>query len=259
MARPGSNRRTGIALFAVVPVMVALSFAAVPFYSWFCRVTGFAGTTSVAEGPSAREEPGRLVTVSFDANVAPGMPWQFRPKQRSMTLRLGETGLAFFEAYNPTDRADGRAGRLQRRAVLGGRLFRQDRLLLLRPAGARTATSGWRCRCRFFVDPGDARRPRGTRRRPASRSPIPCTRPTSPRRTAGAAARRPGTTPGSPRRRPDAARRSSNRGTRDGRAQEPRLPHPAAERLALRRRGRRRSSCWAERCCGSTTTGRGSR
>ena len=103
MARPGSNRRTGIALFAVVPVMVALSFAAVPFYSWFCRVTGFAGTTAVAEGPSAREETGRLVTVSFDANVAPGMPWQFRPKQRSMTLRLGETGLAFFEAYNPTD------------------------------------------------------------------------------------------------------------------------------------------------------------
>ena len=142
MARPGSNRRIGLALFAVVPVMVALSFAAVPAYSWFCRVTGFGGTTGVAEAPAAAEELGRLVTVSFDANTAPGMPWEFRPKQRSMTLRLGETGLAFFEAYNPTDRPARRAGRLQRRALLGGRLLRQDRLLLLRAAGARAGRAG---------------------------------------------------------------------------------------------------------------------
>jgi cytochrome c oxidase assembly protein subunit 11 len=97
------NRRVGLALFGVVPLMVALSFAAVPFYSWFCRVTGYAGTTSVASGPVAGEVD-RMVTVSFDANTAPGMPWEFRPKQRSMTVRLGESGLAFFEAYNPTDR-----------------------------------------------------------------------------------------------------------------------------------------------------------
>jgi cytochrome c oxidase assembly protein subunit 11 len=102
MAGRGSNRRIGLALFAVVPVMLAASFAAVPFYSWFCRVTGFAGTPGVAEAPGG-EALGRLVTVSFDANTAPGMPWEFRPVQRSMTLRLGESGLAFFEAYNPTD------------------------------------------------------------------------------------------------------------------------------------------------------------
>jgi cytochrome c oxidase assembly protein subunit 11 len=102
MERTPSNRRVGLALFAVVPVMLAASFAAVPLYSWFCRVTGFAGTTGTAEAPLA-EELGRLVTVSFDANTAPGMPWEFRPKQRSMTLRLGESGLAFFEAYNPSD------------------------------------------------------------------------------------------------------------------------------------------------------------
>lgn len=103
MARIPSNRRIGLALFAVVPVMAALSFAAVPFYSWFCKVTGFAGTTAVATSAPA-EELDRTVTVSFDANTAPGMAWQFRPKQASMTLRLGETGLAFFEAYNPTDK-----------------------------------------------------------------------------------------------------------------------------------------------------------
>jgi cytochrome c oxidase assembly protein subunit 11 len=102
MRGPQGNRRIAFALFAVVPIMVAASFAAVPFYSWFCRVTGYAGTTEVAKAaPDTVSD--RLVTVSFDANTAPGMPWQFRPKQRSITLRLGETGLAFFEAYNPTD------------------------------------------------------------------------------------------------------------------------------------------------------------
>jgi cytochrome c oxidase assembly protein subunit 11 len=82
----------------------------VPFYSWFCKVTGYAGTTSVAHAPDT-EVVDRLVTVSFDANTAPDMPWEFRPKQTSMTLKLGETGLAFFEAYNPTDHAiAGQAG-----------------------------------------------------------------------------------------------------------------------------------------------------
>jgi len=104
VARPGSNRRIGLALFAVVPVMTALSFAAVPAYSWFCRVTGFGGTTGVSVAAPPAEKLGRLVTVSFDASTAPGMSWEFRPMQRSMTLRLGETGLAFYEAYNPTDR-----------------------------------------------------------------------------------------------------------------------------------------------------------
>ena len=99
----GSNRRTALGLVAFVAVMVGASFAAVPFYSWFCRVTGYAGTTGVAVAP---EVPAgvvdRMVTVNFDANTATGMPWEFRPKQRSITLRVGETGLAFFEAYNPT-------------------------------------------------------------------------------------------------------------------------------------------------------------
>lgn len=97
-----ANTRLALTLAAVVPVMVGLSFAAVPFYSWFCRTTGYGGTTSVAKAaPGAVAES---VTVVFDANVAPGMPWQFRPKQQSMTVRFGESALAFYEAYNPTDR-----------------------------------------------------------------------------------------------------------------------------------------------------------
>ncbi len=110
MQGPNGNRRIALALFAIVPIMVGASFAAIPFYSWFCKVTGYAGTTEIAKSaPDTISD--RIVTVSFDANTAPGMPWQFRPKQQSMTLKLGETGLAFFEAYNPTDKTlAGQAG-----------------------------------------------------------------------------------------------------------------------------------------------------
>jgi cytochrome c oxidase assembly protein subunit 11 len=96
------NVTLALRLAAVVVTMVAASFAAVPFYSWFCRVTGFAGTTGIAE--QGGEAVDRMVTVRFDANAAPDMPWEFRPKQRTMRLRLGETALAFYEAHNPTDR-----------------------------------------------------------------------------------------------------------------------------------------------------------
>ena len=87
-----ANARLAWKLAAVVVVMVALSFAAVPFYGWFCRTTGYGGTPSVAEAaPDTILD--RQVTVRFDANVAPTMPWHFRPMQREMTIRLGETGL----------------------------------------------------------------------------------------------------------------------------------------------------------------------
>ena len=97
-----ANTRLALRLGAVVVVMVALSFAAVPFYSWFCRTTGYGGTPAVAEAaPDTILD--REVIVRFDANTASNMPWRFRPSQREMTVRLGETGLAFYEAYNPTD------------------------------------------------------------------------------------------------------------------------------------------------------------
>lgn len=102
-APPQSNRRIVLQLLAVVAVMGAGAWAAVPFYSWFCRTTGFAGTTQVSKtAPDVILD--ETVTIRFDANVARGMPWKFRPMQNEMTLRIGETGLAYFEAYNPSDR-----------------------------------------------------------------------------------------------------------------------------------------------------------
>ena len=98
----GPNR-TMAKLVALVVTMASLSFAAVPFYDWFCRVTGYAGTTSVAEAGSdvILDE---TVKVRFDASLEQGMPWSFRPVAPFMQIRIGETGLAFYEAHNPTDR-----------------------------------------------------------------------------------------------------------------------------------------------------------
>ncbi|RBP88142.1 cytochrome c oxidase assembly protein subunit 11 [Rhodobacter sp. 140A] len=98
-----ANTRLAARLVLVILAMGAAAWAAVPFYSWFCRTTGYGGTTNVATaGPDAVLD--QTIEVRFDANVAKGMPWKFRPAQTSMTLRIGETGLAFFEAENTSDR-----------------------------------------------------------------------------------------------------------------------------------------------------------
>lgn len=98
------NRRTAAALAGVVLTMGALAWASVPFYDWFCRVTGYGGTTNVASG-DAGSILDETVTISFDASQAAGLPIEFRPMQKTMDLRIGETGLAFYEARNLTDRA----------------------------------------------------------------------------------------------------------------------------------------------------------
>ena len=101
--RLSGQQKTAAYLGGVVVLMASLSFAAVPFYDWFCRVTGFGGTTGVAESaPDTILD--QTVVVKFDASIERGMPWEFRPVQREMTVRIGENALAFYEAYNPTDR-----------------------------------------------------------------------------------------------------------------------------------------------------------
>jgi len=98
-----ARKRTGLLLAGLVAGMLGLSFAAVPLYDLFCRVTGYGGATTSAEaapGPVSDD----LVTVRFDGSLARGMPWLFRPLQTEMEVRIGEENLAFYRAYNPTDR-----------------------------------------------------------------------------------------------------------------------------------------------------------
>ncbi|MDP4990661.1 MAG: cytochrome c oxidase assembly protein [Marivita lacus] len=97
------KKKTALQGVAVVVFMGALAWASVPLYDWFCRVTGFGGTTNVAEAGSV-EIVDRTIKVRFDASKERGMPWEFKPMQYEVELRLGEEGLAFYEAYNPTDR-----------------------------------------------------------------------------------------------------------------------------------------------------------
>lgn len=95
--------RTAAQTVGVVLVMGSLAWASVPFYDWFCRVTGFGGATGVSEaGPDTILD--RTVTIRFDGSLAKGMPWTFKPVERTMDLRIGEVGLAFYEAHNPTGR-----------------------------------------------------------------------------------------------------------------------------------------------------------
>ena len=87
-----------------VAAMVGASYAAVPFYDWFCRATGYGGTTQVAtSAPSGVLD--RKVTVRFDANVAPGLPWRFEPEQNSIEVKLGEVATVHYRVINEAARA----------------------------------------------------------------------------------------------------------------------------------------------------------
>jgi cytochrome c oxidase assembly protein subunit 11 len=92
-------RRTLVACVATVAVMVGVSFAAVPLYSLFCKVTGFGGTPRVAASNTSQMAQ-RSISVRFDANVAPGLGWRFEPEVPTVEARLGETVTMFFKLRN---------------------------------------------------------------------------------------------------------------------------------------------------------------
>jgi len=98
-----AKKKTAAQMVGVVIFMGALAWASVPFYDWFCRVTGFGGITQVADRGS-EIVLSETVKVRFDASLERDMPWEFKPVQREMEIQIGATGLAFYEAYNPTDK-----------------------------------------------------------------------------------------------------------------------------------------------------------
>ena len=96
------TQRTLAQTVSVVLLMGGLAWASVPFYDWFCRVTGFGGQPNIVENASdvILDE---TIKVRFDASLERDMPWTFKPEVREMEIRIGETGLAFYEAHNPLD------------------------------------------------------------------------------------------------------------------------------------------------------------
>jgi len=87
----------------VVALMVGASYAAVPFYNWFCRATGFNGTTQVAtSAPAGSLE--HQVAVRFDSNVSGGLPWKFEPEKTEINVKIGEVVTAYYKVTNQAAR-----------------------------------------------------------------------------------------------------------------------------------------------------------
>src|SRR6201984_96927 len=88
----------------VVVLMVGASYAAVPFYNWFCRATGFNGTPHVATSAASSAPLQRRIAVRFDSNVAGGLPWKFEPEQTEIEIKIGEGVTVFFTVTNHSAR-----------------------------------------------------------------------------------------------------------------------------------------------------------
>jgi len=98
-----SKRKTVLQTVSLVVFMGALAWASVPLYDWFCRVTGFGGVTNTAQTGSDVILD-KTIKIRFDASLDRDMPWEFKPVERQVEMRIGETGMVFYEAYNPTNR-----------------------------------------------------------------------------------------------------------------------------------------------------------
>jgi cytochrome c oxidase assembly protein subunit 11 len=103
--RDRRNRRTLVAMAAVGLAMLGLGFASVPLYRIFCEQTGFGGTTKrAAADVQVQAATGHTMSIRFDSNVQPGMPWQFYPEHRTDTVTIGRKDMAIFIAKNMSDK-----------------------------------------------------------------------------------------------------------------------------------------------------------
>ena len=105
-ARRGLGRDATVAAACgvFVALMVGAAYAAVPFYNWFCRTTGFNGTTQVATSAPTSAPLQRTIAVRFDSNVAGGLPWKFEPEQTEIQVRIGEVVTVYYTVTNQSAR-----------------------------------------------------------------------------------------------------------------------------------------------------------
>jgi cytochrome c oxidase assembly protein subunit 11 len=105
-ARRGLGRDATVAAACglLVAFMVGASYAAVPLYNWFCRATGFNGTTMVASAAPESGPIARKIAVRFDANVSGGLPWKFVPEQSEIEVKIGEVVTVFYTVTNQSAR-----------------------------------------------------------------------------------------------------------------------------------------------------------
>jgi cytochrome c oxidase assembly protein subunit 11 len=101
---PHGNVRIVVMCLALVAAMGGLAYASVPLYRLFCQVTGYGGTTREAINADGIKVLDRDITIRFDANVAPGLAWDFEPDQRDVTIKLGEQVQINYHATNLSTR-----------------------------------------------------------------------------------------------------------------------------------------------------------
>ena len=97
------NAKVMLVTLGVVFGMIGLSFASVPLYRMICQVTGWGGTTQMVEANTSDKIYDREITIRFNADVAQGMPWEFKPELRSVPVKVGQDGLISFVAKNLSD------------------------------------------------------------------------------------------------------------------------------------------------------------
>ena len=97
-----NNRLLGLGGATLAVTMIGLTYAAAPFYSAFCRATGYEGTPQQVKA-NTDAEGHRILRVGFDANVAPGLDWSFEPEVESIRLRTGQTATVYFRVRNLRD------------------------------------------------------------------------------------------------------------------------------------------------------------
>ncbi|MCW2349859.1 MULTISPECIES: cytochrome c oxidase assembly protein [unclassified Sphingobium] len=104
-----SNRKTALLAALVAVAMLGLGFAAVPLYRLFCQVTGFGGTTQRVDAAQAAkavslQTQGRQLSIRFDSNIGGGIPWEFYPEKRRLTVGVGGKSMAIFIAKNTSNK-----------------------------------------------------------------------------------------------------------------------------------------------------------
>jgi cytochrome c oxidase assembly protein subunit 11 len=100
----GRDAAVAAACGVFVALMVGAAYAAVPFYNWFCRTTGFNGTTQVATSAPTSAPLARSIAVRFDSNVAGGLPWKFEPEQTQIEVKIGEVVTVYYTVTNQSAR-----------------------------------------------------------------------------------------------------------------------------------------------------------
>lgn len=151
------NRRTVLAAFTGVAGMVGVSFAAVPLYDLFCRVTGYNGTPQIggAAAPGAGEQ---VMTIRFNANTQPNLPWRFEPAVPTLRLRVGEEGVAFYNAESLGERPSTGISTYNVTPEVVGKYFHKTACFCFEE---QTLTPGQRVDMplAFWIDPAIARDP----------------------------------------------------------------------------------------------------